>query len=257
MLGVAFDRVTFAEALERIEAMIESHEPHYIATANVDFLVQAQRDSVLRRVLLGASMVLCDGTPLVWASRLLGQPLPERVAGSDLAPQLIRLAAQKNYGLFFLGAAPATAAQATANAQAQFPNLKISHYSPPFRPLNEMNNHEIRERILAARPDLLFVAFGCPKAEKWMAMNYRTLGVPVMIGVGGTIDLLAGRLKRAPVWMQRAGCEWIFRLGQEPRRLFKRYAGDLWHFSRALAAELWRMKLRGRRQRLLESGRGA
>lgn len=247
ILNVAFDRVTFPEAVGRIEQMVESGRPHYIATANVDFLVQARRDAELRRILTEADLVLCDGTPLVWASRLLGNPLPERVAGSDLAPRIIQLAAKKRYRLFFLGATPEANTQAVAKVRERFPDLQIAHYSPPFRPLSEMNQDEIREKILTARPDILFAAFGCPKAEKWMAMNCRALAVPVMIGVGGTIDFLAGRVKRAPVWMQRAGLEWIFRLWQEPRRLFRRYTNDLWQFGWALAAELWRVKLRTRR----------
>jgi exopolysaccharide biosynthesis WecB/TagA/CpsF family protein len=247
MLGVVFDPVTFAEALERIDDMVATRQPHYIATANVDFLAQARRDTELRRILLDAHLVLCDGTPLVWASRLLGRPLPERVAGSDLVPELLRLAARKNYRLFFLGATPEAGAQAMANVRTLFPNIEITHYSPPFRPLAGMNHHEIRKRIRAAQPDLLLVAFGCPKAEKWMAMNYQLLGVPVIMGVGGTIDFLAGRLKRAPRWMQRAGLEWVFRLFQEPRRLFRRYAMDLWYFGWAMTVQLWRVKIRDRR----------
>ena len=247
ILGVAFDNVTFAETLSRIQAMIASRRPHYVVTANVDFLVQAQRDAELRQVLAEAHLVLCDGTPLVWASRLLGNPLPERVAGSDLAPQLIRLAAKNNYRLFLLGATPEANEQAAANVRTQFPNLFVAHYSPPFRPLPEMDHTDIARRIRAVRPDILLAAFGCPKAEKWMARQYHALGVPVVIGVGGTIDFLAGRVRRAPVWMQRAGLEWLFRLCQEPRRLFKRYATDLWHFGLAIGAELWRVKFRSRR----------
>jgi len=123
------------------------------------------------------------------------------------------------------------------------------HYSPPFRPLCEMDHEEIARRIRAVRPDLLFVAFGCPKAEKWIAMNYQALGVPVTIGVGGTIDFLAGRLKRAPIWLQRSGLEWCFRLGQEPRRLFKRYATDLWRFGWGMAEQCGRMSVCFRRTR--------
>ncbi|HLZ53770.1 MAG TPA: WecB/TagA/CpsF family glycosyltransferase [Verrucomicrobiae bacterium] len=248
VLGVVFDNVTFAETLKRIQDMVAARRPHYVVTANVDFLVQARRDAELRRILAEAHLVLCDGTPLVWASRLLGNPLPERVAGSDLAPEILRLAAKNNYRIFFLGADPQTNEQAVANVRTEFPNLVIGHYSPPFRPLAEMNHDEIRENILAARPDLLFVAFGCPKAEKWMARHYRSLGVPVVMGVGATIDFLAGRVRRAPVWMRQAGLEWLFRLGREPRRLFKRYATDLWHFGPAMAAEMWRAKFRARRQ---------
>jgi N-acetylglucosaminyldiphosphoundecaprenol N-acetyl-beta-D-mannosaminyltransferase len=243
ILGVTFDNMSLAGTLARIEEMIAAREPCYIVTANVDFLVQARRDAELRRVLLDAHLVLCDGMPLVWTSRLLGNALAERVAGSDLAPQLIRVAAKKNYRLFFLGATPKANEQAIANVRAQFPNANIAgHFSPPFRPLPEMDNEQIRQKILAARPDILFVAFGCPKAEKWMARHHQSLGVPVMIGVGGTIDFLAGWVKRAPPWMQRAGVEWMYRLWQEPRRLFRRYVTDLWHFIPAMAAQCWWMK---------------
>ena len=249
LLGVAFDNVTLGETVGRIEEMIVSRRSHYVVTANVDFLVQARRDLELQRILLNAPLVLCDGTPLVWASRLFGNPLPERVAGSDVVPELIRVAAKKHYRLFFLGTTEEANTRAVARLRAQFPDLEISHYSPPFRPLLEMDDDEIIRRIREAKPDLLFVAFGCPKAEKWIAMHYPTLGVPVAIGVGGTIDFLAGRLKRAPLWMQRGGVEWIYRLCQEPRRLFKRYASDLWYFGGAMVRQWWTMKLRvGARQ---------
>lgn len=248
LLGVAFDKTNFAEAVQRIEEMIASREPHYVCTANVDFVVQARHDAELRRILNGADLTLCDGTPLVWASRLLGNPLPERVAGSDLVPQLIERAAGKNWRLFFLGATPEANAQAIANVRGQFPNVFANGFSPPFQRLAEINNIEIAKRIRATQPDILLVAFGCPKAEKWIAANFRALGVPVTIGVGATIDFLAGRVKRAPLWMQHAGVEWIFRLWQEPRRLFKRYATDLWQFGWAMTAEIWRVKLRARRK---------
>lgn len=244
LLGIAFDNLTLRETVSRIEAMIISGRPHYIATANVDFLALARRDTELQRILLNAPLVLCDGTPLVWASRMFGNALPERVAGADVVPELIRLAARKKYRLFFLGTSEEANTKAIAHLHENHPDLKISHYSPPFQPLSEMDNAEITRRIRAAKPDLLFVAFGCPKAEKWMAMHYRDLGVPVAIGVGATIDFLAGHVKRAPLWMQRGGAEWIYRLCQEPRRLFKRYATDLWFFGAAIVRQCWIMTLR-------------
>ncbi|MBE0546010.1 MAG: WecB/TagA/CpsF family glycosyltransferase [Verrucomicrobia bacterium] len=244
MLGVAFDNLTLRETVGRIESMIASHRSHYVVTANVDFLAVARRDVELQHILLNAHLVLCDGTPLVWASRLFGNPLPERVAGADVVPALIRVAAEKHYRLFFLGATEEANTQAITQLLARFPGLEISHYSPPFRSLLEMDDAEIIRRIRAAKPDLLFVAFGCPKAEKWVARHYPELGVPVAIGVGATIDFLAGRVKRAPLWMQHGGVEWIFRLSQEPRRLFKRYVTDLWFFCGAMARQFWTMKLR-------------
>lgn len=231
ILGVPFDKITMPETVELVERMITSRQPHYIATANVDFIVQAQNDVELRRILFDADLVLCDGTPPVWISKWLNNPLPERVAGADLVPLLIGLAAKKGYRLFLLGAAPESAAKAVTNLQRQHPELVIAgHYSPPFGPLLEMDHDEISERIRRASPDILLVSFGCPKQEKWISMHYRSLGVPVSIGVGATIDFLAARMKRAPVWMRRTGTEWLFRLWQEPQRLFRRYARDLWVF---------------------------
>ena len=160
-------------------------------------------------------------------------------------PLLIEVAARKKYRLFFLGATPDSASQAVAKLQAQFPELIIAgHYSPPFNKLLEMDHDEIKRRISEAKPDLLLVSFGCPKQEKWIAMHYRALGVPVAAGVGATIDFLAGHVKRAPVWMQRSGTEWIFRVAQEPRRLFRRYLKDLCVFGWSILAQWWQLQFR-------------
>lgn len=240
LLGVPFAAVTLDEAITRIEQMIATRQPHQLVTANVDFLVQALHDPELHRIFLDAHLVLCDGAPLVWASRLFGRGLPERVAGADLAPLLFRRAEQRGYRIFFLGGAPAVAAQAVANLHAKYPALNVAgFFSPPFSELLAMDHDEINQRIKQAHPDILLVSFGCPKAEKWIAMNYRSLGVPVVMGVGATIDFLAGNLKRAPGWMQRSGAEWIFRLLQEPKRLWRRYARDLRIFGIALLRQ-WR-----------------
>jgi len=238
ILGVPFDPVTTGEAIQRIDAMIATRLPHYVVTANVDFLVQAHRDVELRRILLEADLVLCDGTPVLWASRWLGNPLPERVAGSDLAPALLAAAAEKGHRVFLLGAADGVAALAAERIAQQYPKLKVvGHFAPPFSPLLEMNHEETVQRVQAARPDILLVSFGCPKQEKWIAMHYRALGVPVAIGVGATLDFLAGRIKRAPDWMRRTGTEWVYRLSLEPKRLYKRYADDLVCFLPSLARQ--------------------
>jgi N-acetylglucosaminyldiphosphoundecaprenol N-acetyl-beta-D-mannosaminyltransferase len=248
ILGVPFDSVTTAETIDIIARMIESGEPHYLATANVDFLVQAARDVELRRILFDAHLVLCDGTPLLWASRLLGNRLPERVAGSDVVPLLLKDAAEKGYRVYFLGAEPDVCATAVAKLREQFPKLQIvGHDSPPFKALMEMDHEGIIRRIQEAQPDLLFVGFGCPKQEKWINMHYQRLGVPVCVGVGGTIDFLAGHRRRAPMWMRNAGVEWIYRMAQEPRRLFKRYCADLWYFAGAIAKQWWRLRSQQRR----------
>src|SRR5262249_3912206 len=149
----------------------------------------------------------------------------------------------KNYRLFLLGATAQSAQRAVDRLQQEHPGLMIAgQYSPPFNRLLEMDHDEIKRRILEARPDLLFVSFGCPKQEKWVAMHYRQLGVPVTIGVGATIDFLGGQVKRAPLWMQRSGTEWIFRLCQEPRRLFRRYITDLWVFNLSFLPQWWALR---------------
>ncbi len=248
ILGVPLDPVTADEALERIAAMVASRQPHYVVTPNVDFLVQARRNPGLHRILCEADLVLCDGQPLVWASRWLGNPLPERVAGADLAPRLIVQAARLRHRIFLLGATPVANEQAVARLQARHPGLQMAgSYAPPFRALADMDHDEIVCRIRAAEPDILFVSFGCPKQEQWIAMHYRSLGVPVCLGVGATIDFLAGRVRRAPVWMRRTGLEWTYRLAQEPRRLIRRYLTDVRYFGPDLLAQAWAQRRRTRR----------
>ena len=241
IMGVPFDNVTTAHTLALIRQMIESRCPHYIATANVDFLVQAQTDGELRRILLDAHLVLCDGTPLVWASRWLGNPLPERVAGSDLVPLVLRLATERGYRVFLLGAAEELNRKAAENIEEKHPGLIIAgRYSPPLAPLEKMDHEDIRQRIRDARADIVLVAFGCPKQEKWISMNYRKLGVPVCVGVGATIDFLAGAVRRAPVWMRKCGLEWTWRMLMEPRRLAKRYLKGGLVFGYGLLRQRWR-----------------
>lgn len=243
ILGVPFDNVTTADTIDIIARMIESRRPHYLATANVDFLVQAQRDVELRRILFDAHLVLCDGTPLLWASKLLGNELTERVAGSDLVPLLLRDAADKGYRVYFLGAAPEVAKRGLDRIRSEHPKLQIAgHYSPPYKPLMEMDHDDVIRRIQEAKPDILLVAFGCPKQEKWISMHYQRLGVPVSVGIGGTIDFLAGHRKRAPRWMQKCGLEWIHRMAQEPGRLGPRYFHDIWSFGLPIMRQWWRLR---------------
>jgi exopolysaccharide biosynthesis WecB/TagA/CpsF family protein/anti-anti-sigma factor len=246
ILGVSFDPMTLTTAVDRIEAMVKAQRPHYVVTPNVDFLVQARHDAELHQILVNADLVLCDGKPLVWASQWLGNALPGRVAGSDLVPVLLQRAAQRGWKIFLLGGADGVGAEAAKRIAESHPTLRaVGHYSPPHRPLAAMNHAEIIARLRAAKPDIVLVCFGCPKQEKWIFQNYGAAGVPVMIGAGGTVDFLAGRLKRAPLWMRRTGTECVFRLLQEPRRLFKRYAGDLFKFVPALVAQLWHQPARG------------
>jgi len=251
ILGIPFHALTFASAVDRIEAMVAAGGTHYVVTPNVDFLVKAQRDPELRHILVCADLVLCDGKPIIWASHLLGGVLPGRVAGSDLIPSLLQRAADRGWRVFLLGGSPDVAAEAARRITAMHPKLPVvEHYSPPYQPLLGMNDPEITRRVRAARPDVMLVCFGCPKQEKWMSRHCKALGVPVMIGAGATIDFLADRMARAPVWMQRSGTEWLFRLLQEPRRLAGRYADDFLHFFPAVLLQRWRQRRAGSRKRL-------
>lgn len=245
MMGVPFDQVDTPTTLGIIGEMIASRRPRLLATANVDFLAQVQEDETLRRILVEADLIVCDGTPLVWMSRLLGDPLPGRVAGSDLVPLLLDMAQAQGYRVFFLGGKDEVVAVAEDRIRQRWPRLQIAGmYSPPFAPLDKMDHADICHRIREACTDILFVSFGCPKQEKWLAMNYQTAGVPVSIGVGATIDFLAGTMKRAPVWMRRTGLEWVFRIAQEPRRLAGRYWKDIRIVGPGLLRQIWQMRRR-------------
>jgi len=228
LLGIPFHDLTMSETLNWIGHLIEEGEPSYIVTANLDFAAQASTDAELHRIFVEAELVLCDGTPLLWASKLTSHPLRERVAGSDLIPKLAARAASSGWRLFLLGGDPISLKTAGENLRRDNPGLIIADsYSPPFAPLHELDNAGITERIKAAAPDILLVAFGCPKQEKWIYHHYRDLGVPCSIGVGATVDFLAGKVRRAPPWIAGLGLEWVFRLVQEPQRLASRYYKDI------------------------------
>jgi exopolysaccharide biosynthesis WecB/TagA/CpsF family protein/anti-anti-sigma factor len=235
LLGVPFQDVTMDETLATIDEMVQLRVPRYIATANLDFAAQASRDVELQQILLDAHLVLCDGTPLIWASRWLQAPLRERVAGSDLTPRLVENAAHRGYRLFFLGSDAAVLQEAKTRLEARYPGVQICGlYAPPYASLLDLDNVEIASLVRAARPDILLVALGAPKQEKWIYMHYRNLGVPCSIGVGASLDFIAGKVTRAPRWTHGLGLEWAYRLWQEPRRLFGRYLFDATFLVRAL-----------------------
>ena len=234
VLGIPIDLLSMSETLDRIEQMVQagraSGKIHQVATVNVDFVVKALFDPELRYLLQQADLLTADGMPLVWAARWQGIPLPGRVAGADLVPALAKRAAERGFSIYFLGGGSGVAAQAARLLKDNNPELKVAGAcSPPFSPVLEMDTSFLHE-IRSTRPDILLVAFGNPKQEKWIGMHGRSLGVPVMIGVGGSLDFVVGRTHRAPEWMQRYGFEWLFRLLQEPRRLFRRYVLDLFVF---------------------------
>jgi len=246
ILGIPIDDLTMPEALDRLDDFIQigraTGKSHQVATVNADFVVKALDDPELRGILQEVDMATADGMPLVWGARLLGVNLAGRVTGSDMVPALAERASQKGYRLYLLGAAPGVAARAAEILQARHPALQIvGVVSPPYGSILEMDP-AIAEGVRAAKPDILLVAFGNPKQEKWISMHSRTLHVPVMIGVGGTFDFIAGITQRAPVWMQRSGLEWLFRLIQEPKRLWKRYVVDMAGFGVFFVRQWWALR---------------
>lgn len=222
--GILLDKVDLAGALQRIEYFVRSGEPHQIVTVNLDFLSIASRDSDFRSTLNGADLAVADGMPLVWLSKLKGEPLEERVAGVELVTQSCSLAAELGASVFLLGAAEGIAEAAGRRLEAMFPGLRVAGtHSPPLGTLSPEENQRMVDLIRLAAPDFLFVALGAPRQDLWISAHQAELQVPVAMGVGCVFDVLAGSVKRAPPWMQRAGLEWAFRLGQEPQRLWRRY----------------------------------
>lgn len=224
---VLIDRVDRGSAVERIRGFLRSGKLNQIVTVNLDFVAIARRDPDFRDTLNEADLAVADGMPLVWASRLSDQPLPQRLTGVELVDECCRVAVETDSNVFLLGAAPGIADEAADTLQARFPGLRIAGvYAPPFGPLTVEENERILKRIHEARPDFLFVALGAPQQDIWIRANRDRLDVPVCMGVGCVLDLLAGVVSRAPIWMQQTGLEWLFRLLQEPGRLWRRYILD-------------------------------
>jgi len=224
------------EAVARCRELIEA--PGRTASqvsVNAAKLVALREDARLRRAVFDCDLVTADGQSVVWASRLLGDPLPERVAGIDLMARLVEAAEEHGYRVFFLGATPGVLARAVAELRARHPRLHVAGARDGyFRPDEES---AVREEIRAAAPDILFVAMGSPRKEHWVAAA-PDLDVGFAMGVGGSLDVIAGHVRRAPRLVQRLGLEWLFRLAQEPRRLVRRYVTTNTRFLLLLTREL-------------------
>lgn len=217
ILDVTVDSVTMAEAVAKIESFMNSKEPRLVATANAEMLMMADSDAELKTILNDAALVVPDGAGTVWAARHQGYAMPERVAGYDMAQQLLAVSAKKGYRVFFLGSAPGVAQRAKKNAEVKFPGVKIVGVHDGY--FNELAEGELINQIKLAKPHLLLVALGVPRQEKWIKEHMKDLNVPVSIGVGGTFDVMAGVVKRAPLWMQRAKLEWLYRGLKQPKRI--------------------------------------
>jgi N-acetylglucosaminyldiphosphoundecaprenol N-acetyl-beta-D-mannosaminyltransferase len=239
--GVPFTPLTLDETVAAVDSLITAGKPAYFITANTHYAMLTAENPDLLSINQQAAFILADGAPLVWASRWRGAPLPERVAGSDLIFELSARAAQEGHRVFFLGGAAGVAEEAARRLQVRYPNLQIAGTEcPPFRTLTADEQAALTARIRSARPDILFVAFGQPKGERWIHRHLAELDVPVSVQVGASLDFAAGRMHRAPRWMQIAGLEWAFRLALEPRRLFMRYARNASFILRMLIRDLTR-----------------
>jgi len=230
ILDVRVDDVTYAETLALIEQFIAGRTPHQICTVNPEFIMRAQQDRAFQQVINAAALCIPDGVGLLWAARRLRHPLRERVAGSDLVVRIAEHAAQSGWRLYFLGAAPGVAAKAAAILQARYSGLVVAG-TFPGSPAADVEA-AIVERIRAACPDVLLVAFGAPAQDMWIAHNQPHMQVPVAMGVGGALDFIAGVVPRAPVWVQQIGLEWLYRLIREPWR---------WRRQLALPRFVWRV----------------
>jgi len=224
LLGVRVDRVTQQQAVERIDQLVTRHREsagplrcQQVVTVNTEFVMMAQHDTVFRNVINHAALVVADGIGIVWATRYVGKPTPERVTGTDTLVELAKQSANKGYRLYLLGAAPGVAEEAAACLQQLAPSVQIvGTYAGTPAPVEE---DAIIERVQTAEADILCVAYGAPIQELWIARNLARLPVAVAMGVGGAYDFLSGRQQRAPFQMQKMGLEWLYRLYREPWRL--------------------------------------
>lgn len=227
-MNTEVDNLTMDETLVAIDKLVRSNNNSYVVTPNVDHIVQLEKGGELCQVYKNADLILADGKPLIWISKLYGTPIKEKISGSDLFPLLCKMAAEKNYTMFFLGAAEGVAAKAAENLMKKYNGLKVvGTYSPPFgfeKDENEIS--KICDMIKRTNPHILIVGLGCPKQELFILHYKDRFNVPISLGLGASLDFEAGNIKRAPSWMSNNGLEWLYRITQDPKRLFKRYMID-------------------------------
>lgn len=224
--GIEIDKYSFDEVTERIvDHALTSGAPEYVVTPNAQHILTLQKDAHFREIYRKAFLVVPDGVSLLWSAKFLRTPLNGRVNGTDLFERVCAVAQEKGLKLFFLGGRPGAAELAKETLQARHPGLKIvGTHCPPYGFESQPAELAlINAKIKAAAPDILFVGLGAPKQESWIYDNYQNLNVPISVGIGVSFELVANMVQRAPVWMQKWGLEWLFRLIVEPQRLWKRY----------------------------------
>jgi len=224
VLGVGISAINRPIALETIERWIDRRSPHYVTVTGVHGVMESQRDPELMRIHNSAGMVTPDGMPMVWISRMRGFRHVSRVYGPDLMLDVCARSTETGWRHFLYGGAEGVADLLSQKLRHRFPGIQIAGtFCPPFRPMSESEDRDLVDRINAARPDIVWVGLSTPKQEYWMSRHVGRLQAPVLIGVGAAFDFIACLKPQAPVWMQHAGLEWLFRLATEPRRLGRRY----------------------------------
>jgi len=220
ILGVGIDRVTASEALNRIAGFIadgrNNGTSHQIVTANAEIIYRASKDEPMKAIINNAQMVTADGSGVVWASKQLGEPLAERVTGIDLVNSICAVSAKDGWKLYILGSAPGVADTAAKNICEKYPGCNIIGTHHGY--FDNAQEQSILAELRELKPDVLFVALGAPRQEYWIAEHIETLGIPVAMGIGGSMDVLSGNVKRAPKWMQKMSLEWLYRLIIQPSR---------------------------------------
>jgi N-acetylglucosaminyldiphosphoundecaprenol N-acetyl-beta-D-mannosaminyltransferase len=222
---ISIDALRLTEAIDAIEALVTGGRGGMVFTPNVDHVVVAEQDARLRAAYQAADLSLVDGTPVLWAARLLGRSLPEKVSGSDLIEPLVARAAERGWRIYLLGAREGVAARAKEVLEQQYPGLQVVGTSSPDVDLakDPTDQEDVLAAVRAARPQLLFLALGAPKQEIWAHRIRDLVGPAVILGIGASLDFIAGTAKRAPRWVSDAGFEWLYRLAHEPGRLWRRY----------------------------------
>ena len=239
--GLDFAMVEMADVIDRADRIIATRKCEYFITANLNYLMLTAQHTDLAQVNAGADLTIADGFPIVLRSWFNRIRLPGRVAGSDMIVELARLSADKGYRIYFLGGAPGVAQKAADKLQSMFPALQVAGCAaPPFRPLSESEQAELFSEIRGSQADILLVAFGQPKGERWIHEHHQSLGVPLSIQLGASFDFLAGTAKRAPKFWQWTGCEWLYRTLHEPKRLAPRYFGNIAFLIKSIVADVCR-----------------
>jgi N-acetylglucosaminyldiphosphoundecaprenol N-acetyl-beta-D-mannosaminyltransferase len=224
VLGVGVHAITMGDALRVVEHAVQTREKGYICLMGVHGIMEAQNDPALRRIFNESMLTTPDGMPTVWVGRWYGHSNMSRTYGPDLMLDVCRISEEKGYKHFLYGGNPGVAQELRDALVARFPKLNIvGTYTPPFRPLNAKERADLKQRVAACKPDVLWVGLSTPKQERFMAEFLQELDVTVMCGVGAAFDIHTGRVKDAPQWMKRTGLQWCHRMLQEPRRLGRRY----------------------------------